>query len=376
VYLVAMRAQSRRGWKVLALAAPLLAVGGADAASPRPALRLVPVATVQAAVHAAAPRGVGGRLYVVERAGRIRVVAGRRLLARPFLDIRRLVGVGGERGLLSVAFHPGHAANGLFYVCYTARASGAVTVAEYRRVGDRADPSSARVLVSVPHDHGPFHNGGQLAFGPDGLLYVGVGDGGYAGQSPDPNGNSQNRAVLLGKLFRLDVGAADPRPELVAYGLRNPWRFSFDRLSGDLYVPDVGWRSTEEVNYLPAASSGLVNFGWSVYEGRRRRSTTLELDPAGRLVFPVHTYPTNLRGNCTVIGGFVYRGRAVPRLRGRYVFGDYCSGRIWSLVVRGGRASRPRLEPVRAPLLTSFAEDAAGELYALTLRGRVLRFAR
>jgi glucose/arabinose dehydrogenase len=300
-----MRAEPLRGWTVIAIAAPLLAVGGADAASPRPALRLVPVATAQAPVHAASAPGASGRLYVVERAGRIRVLAGRRLLAQPFLDIRRLVGVGGERGLLSVAFHPDHAANRLFYVCYTARSSGAVTVAEYRGVGDRADPSTARVLVSVPHDHGPFHNGGQLAFGPDGLLYVGVGDGGYAGSSPDPNGNSQNRGVLLGKLFRLDVSASDPRPELVAYGVRNPWRFSFDRANG-----------------------------------------------------------------------FVYRGRNVPRLRGRYVFGDYCSGRVWSLVVRGGRASRPRLEPVRAPFLTSFAEDAAGELYVLTLRGRVLRFAR
>jgi glucose/arabinose dehydrogenase len=348
-------------------------VGGADAASPRPALRLVPVARVQASVHAAAAPSERGRLYVVERAGRIRVLAGRRLLAEPFLDIRRLVGLGGERGLLSVAFHPGHAANGRFYVCYTSRGSGAVTVAEYRRSGGRADPSTARVLVSVRHEHGAFHNGGQLAFGPDGLLYVGVGDGGYAGSSPDPNGNSQNLAVLLGKLFRLDPLAADPRPEFVAYGVRNPWRFSFDRANGDLYVADVGWRSTEEVDYLPAGSSGLVNLGWSVYEGRRRRSTTVEQDPAGRLVFPVHTYPTNIRGNCAITGGFVYRGRAVPRLRGRYVFGDYCSGRVWSLVVRGGRASRPRLEPVRARFLTSFAEDAAGELYAVTLGGRVYR---
>jgi glucose/arabinose dehydrogenase len=361
-----------RAWKIAAASALLVAVATAEAAQ-RPALRLVPAATARAPVHVAAAPGERGRLYVVERAGRIRVLAGGRLRGQPFLDIRGLVGLGGERGLLSMAFHPDHAANGLFYVCYTAR-SGAVTVAEYRRMGDRADPASARVLVSVPHEHGPFHNGGQIAFGRDGALYVGVGDGGYSGQSPDPNGNSQNRDVLLGKLIRLEpLGRA--LPAIVAYGLRNPWRFSFDRANGDLYLADVGWRTNEEVNYLPAASTGLVNFGWSVYEGRRRRSTTVELDPAGRLVFPVHTYPTNLRGNCTIVGGFVYRGRAVARLRGRYVYGDYCSGRIWSLVVRGGRSSRPRLEPVRARDLVSFGEDAAGELYAVTLTGRVYRFA-
>ncbi|HEV2901716.1 MAG TPA: PQQ-dependent sugar dehydrogenase [Gaiellaceae bacterium] len=363
-----------------ALVALVLVAFGAEAAltresAPRPALRLIPVATFRAPVHATAPRNERGRLYVVERAGRIRVVAARRVLSPPFLDIRRLVGVGGERGLLSAAFHPDHAANGLLYVAYTARISGAVTVAEYRRVGARVDAASERVLVSVPHEHGPFHNGGQLAFGPDGLLYVGVGDGGYAGQSPDPDGNSQNRNVLLGKLFRLDPSAANPQPELVAYGLRNPWRFSFDRASGDLYLADVGWRTNEEVNHLAAGSTGLVDFGWSVYEGRRRRSTTVERDPAGRLVFPVHTYPTNIADNCSITGGFVYRGRAVERLRGRYVFGDYCSGRIWSLIVRGGRAPRARLEPVRARDLVSFAEDAAGELYAVTLTGRIYRFA-
>ena len=358
-----------RAWKVTAVSVLLLAAGGAEAA-PRPALRLVAVASVRAPVHVAAAPGQPGRLYVVERAGRIRVVVGRRLLPQPFLDIRRLVGLGGERGLLSVAFHPGYAENGLFYVCYTAR-SGAVTVAEYRR----GDPASGRVLVAVPHDHGPFHNGGQLAFDREGRLYVVLADGGYAGPSPDPNGNSQNLDVLLGKLFRLEPLARPSVPELVAYGLRNPWRFSFDRANGDLYVADVGWRTTEEVNHLPAGSTGLVNFGWSVYEGRRRRSTSVEQNPSGRLVFPVHTYPTNLRGNCSITGGFVYRGRSVERLRGRYVFGDYCSGRIWSLAVRGGKASRPRLEPVRAPDLVSFGEDAAGELYAVTLRGRIYRLA-
>jgi glucose/arabinose dehydrogenase len=363
--------------KASALVALLLAAFGVEAAltreaGPRPALRLVPVATLQAPVHAAAPRGERGRLYVVERAGRIRVLAAGRVLARPFLDIRRLVGLGGERGLLSVAFHPDHAANGLLYVAYTARGSGAVTVAEYRRAGAQADTASARVLLSVPHEHGPYHNGGQLAFGPDGRLYVGIGDGGYAGSQPDPNGNSQNRDVLLGKLVALEPLARDARPELVAYGLRNPWRFSFDRSSGDLWLADVGWRTNEEVNHLPRGSTGLVNFGWSVYEGRRRRSTDVALDPAGRLVSPVHTYPTNIAGNCSIVGGFVYRGRAVERLRGRYVFGDYCSGRVWSLPARGGRA---RLEPIRAPQLVSFAEDAAGELYALRLGGRVLRIA-
>jgi glucose/arabinose dehydrogenase len=226
----------------------------------------------------------------------------------------------------------------------------------------------------VPHAESPYHNGGQVAFGPDGLLYVSVGDGGYlrdgANLIPDPHGNAQNLDVLLGKIFTIDIDRRSPRAEIVAYGLRNPWRFSFDPPSGDLIIGDVGYNSWEEIDVLEAGE-GLANFGWSAYEGRQRRSSTVS--GRGRLVPPALTYARAGR-NCSVIGGYVYRGRAVPTLRGRYVFGDYCGGKIWSIRIRGGRAYGRRLEPVRVPSLASFGEDGSGELYAVSLEGTVFRF--
>ena len=253
-----------------------------------------------------------------------------------------------------------------------------MTIAEYRARNGRVDPSTERALVRVPHRDSPYHNGGQLQFGPDGKLYVGVGDGGYldgpAGLIPDPRGNAQSLDVLLGKIFRLDVGAAAPEPEIVAYGARNPWRFAFGP-SGDLIVGDVGWNTAEEIDVVPV-DAGLVNLGWSVYEGRRQRPNGGPLNTAGRLVGPALTYATGRNRNCSIIGGYVYRGRAVPRLRGRYVFGDYCSGRIWSVRLTGGSATDRRLEPVKVLALNSFGEDAAGELYAVSFEGAVYRFSR
>jgi glucose/arabinose dehydrogenase len=320
-----------------------------------------------------------GRVYVVQRAGSVRVLAGGRLRPGRFLDLRPQVSLGGERGLFSLAFHPRYSENRLFYVCYTDR-RGDVVVAEYRSDGTVAIPSSARVLVRVPHADSPAHNGGQLAFGPDGRLYVGVGDGGYTRDGPvilpDPNQNGQNLNVLLGKIFSLDVADATPRPEIVAYGLRNPWRFSRVPGRNAFIVADVGWLDREEVNYLALGADRPVNFGWSVYEGRRRRRDAGRLNPAGPLTWPIHTYLTNLRGDCSIIGGYVYRG-SVRSLRGRYVFGDYCSGRIWSIRVSPGRASGLRREPYRIFGLGSFGEDARGELYAVSVvRGRMYRFAR
>jgi glucose/arabinose dehydrogenase/alpha-beta hydrolase superfamily lysophospholipase len=346
----------------------------------RPAYRLTRLpARFAGPIHVAAPRPANGRLYVVQRAGLVRVVAGRRVEATPFLDLRRQVSLAGERGLFSLAFHPRYAETRRIYVCYTDRA-GAVVVAEYRTDGTRALPDTARVLVRIPHADSPYHNGGQVAFGPDGRLYVGVGDGGYAGAPPrpDPDGNAQNLDVLLGKIFALDVDAERPEPRTVAYGLRNPWRFSVDPGRNALIVGDVGWTDQEEIDYLPLDTGRLVNFGWSVYEGRRRRPRggAGPLNNTGVLTWPVHTYLTNLRGDCSIVGGYVYRG-SVTALRGRYVFGDYCSGRIWSIRVRPGGASGLRREPVRVPRLVSFGEDARGELYAVSLdRGRVYRFAR
>jgi glucose/arabinose dehydrogenase len=359
--------------------AALIAAGAVGSAE-RSSYRLVQLPVrLSAPIHVTAPRSSDGRLYVVQRAGLVRVLAGRRLERVPFLDLRRQVSLAGERGLFSLAFHPRYAANRLVYVCYTDRA-GAVVVAEYRTDGTRALPDTARVLVRIPHGDSPYHNGGQLAFGPDGRLYVGVGDGGSAGEPPrpDPEGNAQNLGVLLGKIFALDVGEAQPQARIVAYGLRNPWRFSVDPRRNALVVGDVGWRDQEEIDYLRLDTGQLVNFGWSVYEGRRRRprSGAGPLNGAGVLTWPVHTYLTNLRGDCSIVGGFVYRG-TVRALRGRYVFGDYCSGRIWSIRIAPGGASGLRLESVRVPRLVSFGEDARGELYAVSIdRGRVYRFIR
>ena len=320
----------------------------------------------------AAP-GEPNRLYVVERRGTVRVLQSGRLRKTPFLNVSSAVSTAGERGLLSIAFHPDYASNRLVYACWMER-DGAIKVVEFRVAGDRVDAASARVVVRVPHDEGPYHNGGQIAFGPDRLLYVGIGDGGYLGPEPDPYGNSQNLEVLLGKIFRIAVDDRGARPEIVAYGLRNPWRFSFDG-ARRLIIGDVGYRGFEEIDVL-SLDAGLVNFGWSVYEGRRKRRTEVEQNPAGTLAWPVHTYSTNVKGNCSITGGYVYRGRAITSLRGRYVFGDYCSGRIWSAPYAGGRLGRVRLEPVRIPFLSSFGLDGNGELYGVALNGSIQRFVR
>ena len=331
-------------------------------------------------VYVTAPSGVQGRLYVVLRRGVVRVVANGRVQRQAFMDIESQVSTIGERGLLSIAFAPDYATSGRVYAVFTdTTPEAAIRIVEYRAVGGRVDPATTRLLVRIPHEDSPYHNGGQLAFGPDGALYAGAGDGGYTRNDqlqlvPDPHGNGQNLRVLLGKIFRLDVAEASPRPAIVAYGLRNPWRFAFDGGSGHLIVADVGWNNEEEVDVLPRGA-GLTNFGWSVYEGRRP-GPTAELNPAGTLVGPALTYRTNVARNCAITGGYVYRGRAVPRLRGRYVFGDYCSGRIWSAAYVDGRLSGRRVEPVKVRSLVSFGEDPAGELYAVSIRGKVLRFAR
>jgi glucose/arabinose dehydrogenase len=339
---------------------------GDESATPA-GLRLVRVAAgLSAPVHVAAPRSEPNRVYIVEQVGRIRVLERGRL--RVFLDIRGRVGFGGERGLFSVAFHPQFARNRKLYVDYTDR-RGDTRVVEYRSNGRRAIPGSARQLLFIDQPY-PNHNGGQLAFGPDGRLYVGMGDGGSGG---DPENRAQNLSSLLGKLLAIDVDRAEPRPEIVGYGLRNPWRFSFDRATGNLFIGDVGQSSFEEIDFTPRRSPGLENYGWDVYEGRATYENKRP-NSAGHLVFPVVVYP--LGGTCSVVGGFVYRGRLVPAARGRYFYADYCTGWVKSFRLRGRRVVSHRTEQFRVERPTSFGEGARGELFVVSHAGSVYRLAR
>jgi glucose/arabinose dehydrogenase len=297
-------------------------------------------------------------LAVVEKTGRVLLLRDGRIQPRPLLDLRGQVSQGSEQGLLSIAFDPAYARDRLAYVDYTDLA-GDTHIA-------RLDTGSGR-LRTILLVHQPFsnHNGGGLAFGPDGLLYVGMGDGGSEG---DPQGNGQNRASLLGKILRLDVRQARPQPHLYAYGLRNPWRLSFDRATGDLWIGDVGQDRFEEVDRLAAGTRPGANLGWNAYEARSvYKPQTID---RRRVVWPVTFYAHDL--GCSITGGYVYRGSAVPALRGRYVYGDFCSGRIWSIGVHGGRPRLLHLPALRG--LDSFGQDLHGELYAVTLDGRVLRF--
>jgi glucose/arabinose dehydrogenase len=322
-----------------------------------------------------------GRLFVVEQAGLIRVVRDGRVLPTPFLDIRRKVIAGGELGLLSVAFHPRYAANGRFFVNYTSQEGRLKTVIAGYRVSrshaDVADPTE-QVLLEIPQ---PFrnHNGGLNTFGPDGMLYVGMGDGGSAG---DPQNNGQRLDTLLGKMLRVDVDGGAPyrvppdnpfvaragaRPEIWAYGLRNPWRFSFDRGTGRLFVADVGQNDVEEVNLVERGG----NYGWNIMEGSQcYRSGTC--DTAG-LRPPIAEYSHTL--GCSVTGGYVYRGARIRGLAGRYLFGDFCSGRLWVLTEEpNSRWTMATWLPTTLSI-SSFGEDEAGEIYVVDHRGSVYLFA-
>jgi glucose/arabinose dehydrogenase len=343
-----------------------LVVSAALAVSAPSALHLQPVAEGLASpTYVTAAPGEPGNLYVVEQPGTIRVLAGGRVRATPFLDIRSRVRSGGERGLLSVAFDPGYRRNHLFYVDYTDR-NGDTRVVRFRARGGRAVLSSAKQLLFVAQPY-PNHNGGQLQFGPDRQLYVGMGDGGSAG---DPENRAQNLSSRLGKLLRMSVTARRPVWRMAAYGLRNPWRFSFDRANGDLYIGDVGQGDWEEVDYRTRAQVGRRwNYGWPVYEGNHHFKDG-PFSRAAPYVPPVAEY-SHSGGSCSITGGYVYRGRAIPSFRGRYIYGDYCSGAVWSLRISGGRAADVRREPISVPGLSSFGEDGAGELYAVSQNGRV-----
>jgi glucose/arabinose dehydrogenase len=365
----------------------------ADAAQqPRAAVgrgvRLVSVARFDQPLYVTAPPADRRRIFVVEQAGRIRVVRGGKPLDTPFLDIRDQVTSGGEQGLLGLAFAPDHARSGLFYIYFTGR-DGKEHLVEYRRrSADVADPGSART-VFVHDDPEANHNGGQLAFGPDGLLYVGTGDGGGGNDQHGARGNAQNLASPLGKILRIDPRASDgrpftapagspfatragARPEIYAYGLRNPWRFSFDRARGDLIIGDVGQNAVEEIDFVRKGRGKGANFGWRPFEGNVR----LFDEPAPGAVPPVIT-KNHDDGWCSITGGYVVRDKAVPGLYGRYVYGDYCKGELRSARLGAGKATGDRAIPGVKTIegLDSFGEDAAGRVYVISQAGDVYRFA-
>lgn len=329
-----------------------------------------------------------GRLFVVEQTGAIWIIQDGQLSEEPFLDVSSLLssdvfrGGYSERGLLGLAFHPDFETNGLFFINHT-DVNGNTVVARYHVSADDpniADPASA---VTILTQQQPFenHNGGNLAFGPDGYLYIAFGDGGSQG---DPQVNGQNINTWLAKILRIDVnadtytvpdtnplvGQADAKPEIWAYGLRNPWRFTFDRETGDLYIADVGGDNTEEVNFQPAASAGGENYGWRVWEGYDQRT---EEQTTGEPVPPVATYPHT--DGCSISGGYVYRGEQLPDLQGVYFYGDYCNGRIWTLYRDDAGAwvsARSSWTPGQF-VISSFGEDEAGELYVVDYKGAIYR---
>ena len=369
---------------------PSPGTGATGSPSPSPTTSATPMGTVapasialklvasglSAPLYIADAGDAPGRLYVVEQAGRVMVVEGGGVRSTPFLDISDRVLVGSERGLLSMAFAPEYAQSGRFFVDYT-DLDGDTVIERYERLpdGSAADPSSARLVLRIDQPAAN-HNGGLLLFGPDGYLYVGLGDGGGGGSE-----NAQRPDSLLGKMLRLDVRAdgyaipvdnpfvADPavRDEIWAMGLRHPWRYSFDRETGDLWIGDVGAVTWEEISFQAASSRGGENYGWPRMEGPDCASEPC--DPAD-YVLPVTAYRHG-EGDCVVVGGYVYRGSSFPELRGSYLFADYCSGRLWLLAAAdapsGGAQARLVLESGRT--LSSFGEARDGELYLTDLSG-------
>jgi glucose/arabinose dehydrogenase len=368
--------------RFLSLTSTLLAAFGLYAA---PVVRLEEIASgFQSPVEMVHSGDGSGRLFVVEQAGKIKVLRGNTALPTPFLDISALIASGGERGLLGLAFHPQYATNRAFYVYYTRAGDGALTISRYLRSAadpTTADPASGAVILTIPHPNYQNHNGGHLAFGHDGYLYIGTGDGGGGG---DPDRNGQRLTTRLGKLLRVAVdggtGYTIPPtnpfanrtdcsvqcPEIWAYGLRNPWKFTFDRTNGDLFVGDVGQGLWEEINHVPAGTAGPKNFGWNAFEGNTCYS------PATNCSLPNHTPPiiayghdnTNF-GGFSVTGGYRYRGARYAAMRGYYFYGDFSSQRVWVALPDASGIWRSELLFVAPSSISSFAEDEAGELYVV-----------
>jgi glucose/arabinose dehydrogenase len=354
----------------------------AASASARKGVRLTRIGSFSNPVYVTSPPGDTHRLFVVEQAGRIRVLVDGKARSQPFLDIASRVSSGGERGLLSVAFAPDYASSGLFYVDYTDR-NGNTRIVEYKRASaDRADPSSGRQLIFQRQPESN-HNGGLLLFGPDKQLYIGFGDGGGGGDLHGAHGNAQNLGTLLGKVLRIDPRKSGSRPygipasnpfvhrsgargEIWAYGLRNPWRFSFDPRSKALVIGDVGQDAVEEIDIVRHAGA---NLGWRVFEGRSRYTSG---ETAPHAQFPVIQRFHN-DGNCSITGGVVVQDPRVPALRGRYLFGDFCKGIIQSFRIRGSKARSVHRTSLHVDSLASFGVDGRRRVYAISNNGPVYR---
>jgi glucose/arabinose dehydrogenase len=376
----------------LAIAALLVATGcgGGGGATAKPAtaegaVRLQKIGSFDSPVYVTAPPGDKRRVFVVEQGGTIRVVRGGRRLDKPFLDVSDKITSGGERGLLSMAFAPDYAKSGLFYVYYTDGNGDSRVVEYHRRTADEANPGSAREVLFQQQPEAN-HNGGLLLFGPDDLLYIGLGDGGGGGDRHGARGNAQSLGTVLGKILRIDPRRSGSRPysiprsnpfvnrsgargEIYSYGLRNPWRFSFDRRTGDLTIGDVGQNATEEIDFVRKGRGSGANFGWRVFEGRDHYTSG---ERASGAIMPVIT-ESHADGNCSITGGVVIRDPKLPAWRGRYVWGDFCVGVLKTAVLSGGRARNVTARKLRVESLSSFGEDAQGRVYVTSLDGPVYR---
>jgi glucose/arabinose dehydrogenase len=353
---------------------PAMVTGGSSLQPLAPEVELIEIASGLAMPVGITQAGDGsGRLFISQQGGSILIYDGESLLATPFLDISDKVVCCGERGLLSVAFHPQYAENGYFFVDHTRVGDGATVIERYQVSSDPnvADPDSGITILTIPQPQSN-HNGGQLQFGPDGYLYIGMGDGGGGG---DPDNLAQDPASLLGKLLRIDVDSGSPYSipasnpfavddgvldEIWALGLRNPWRFSFDRMTGDLFIADVGQSAWEEVNFVAGSSVGGENYGWSCYEGDHDYDTGRECTSLGTLAFPILEYSHDL--GCSITGGFRYRGSRYPALDKLYLYADYCSGRLWAAAQMDGLWSGA-LALDTTYSITTFGEDESGEVY-------------
>jgi glucose/arabinose dehydrogenase len=361
--------------------AALAVPSGASAAG----VQLTQIAVLRQPTYVTQAPGDARRLYVAEKRGRVRVLRDGQVLAQPLLDVSRNVSTVGERGFFSVAFPPDFASSRLFYVDYTNR-RGDLVVEEFRAdaSGEHAVAGSGRIVLRQAHPVSN-HNGGLITFGPDGLLWVGWGDGGGSHDRHGAHGNAQNLGSLLGKILRIDprrrgrapytvprdnpfVGRRGARAEIYAYGLRNPWRFSFDRATGDLALADVGQDEFEEIDFAARGRARGVNYGWRVFEGRRRE--TRERAPGA--VGPVLTYPHS-GGRCAITGGYVVRDPRLTGLDGWYVYGDFCTGQLRTVLLRPGAAIGDEPLNLRVTSITSFGEDDAGHVYATSFQGGVFR---
>lgn len=379
---------------------PGASAGPSTGPSPTPIAIRTPLPSVKigltrVASGLSAPIGIASagdsRLFVIEQSGKVVILRGG-TVAGTFLDISARVSCCGERGLLGLAFHPNYASNGRFFVRYT-NPAGNVVISEFHVSSNpgQADAASEKILLTIPHPTYANHNGGRIEFGPDGYLYIGTGDGGSGG---DPNGHGQSLATLLGKMLRIDVnqtssglayaipasnpfaGQSGRRGEIWSYGLRNPYSFSFDRRTGDLWIGDVGQNLWEEVDRATAASGGGrgINYGWNRMEGNHCYNPASGCNTAG-IARPIAEYGhgTNDSIGCSIIGGYVYRGTAHPELTGRYFFSDYCSGSIWDVAAAGPASQTPQLLLSSGLRAVGWGQDVTGELYLVAQNGSVYR---